>query len=696
MEAGPPSPLAPADIDDTEWMSLDDASSLLESSGSFELPSVDSGTVSPGKLMPLGDAGSPMRAFGAPEPSGGKPAVAWSVDPFPGSSAQVKAEPASYSAMTVLDVESIKQRAAADFLSKADVAAVLANVERLGTPISTQPVRDPPSGTLVFYNKKNTKRFRDDGYQWRKKKDGRQVQEYHEKLKIGGVVVLTVCYTRLASDPDFQRRVYWLVDKERSHWVLVHYLRKRSAPAAAAATATATATTMAAQHQTIQLGPTVGSAAGGATSEAEMETSAPPMGTPVDATVHTTAHPAAPSAPTSTAAAPPVQEATGADILVSGEHSGIQLVDCSPDWGYVEGGQKVIIVYDVAQALATENAAAEGWEHSCVFGDVRVPAQVIRPGVARCDAPRAPYDMPGVVPLQLQLHQLVHAQGSAAGDAAAPGTMLATSAAAEFTYRRRPGLMSDSRLISAADEKEFYLRLMRTIGSVTGAMQPQPAPEQQHQQQQQQKTLTHSHTAIRNPSTGSDYGHFAVSKEDDGTGMMTDDESEHSMAAATEAAALAQGAEKEQARSAALALMVNLVELVTNAAADSSGDGSGSVGSGGSTMHQPALAALAAADNDGLTLLHYAAALGFVEVVGLLLARGVVEPNAADNEGCTAMHWASAHGREPVVALLLKAGASQLKNHDGLTPLGETPRPPARPPRCSLSGRRVTLCLLSV
>jgi hypothetical protein len=78
---------------------------------------------------------------------------------------------------------------------------------------------------------------------------------------------------------------------------------------------------------------------------------------------------------------------------------------------------------------------------------------------------------------------------------------------------------------------------------------------------------------------------------------------------------------------------------------------------------------LGAADSDGLTLLHCAAALGFVEAVGMLLTRGMVGLNAVDNEGCTAMHWASAHGQERVVALLLEAGASQLKNSDGLTPL---------------------------
>ena len=34
------------------------------------------------------------------------------------------------------------------------------------------------------------------------------------------------------------------------------------------------------------------------------------------------------------------------------------------------------------------------------------------------------------------------------------------------------GSGSESTLLSSADENEFYVRLLRTIGSVTGAMQP--------------------------------------------------------------------------------------------------------------------------------------------------------------------------------------------------------------------------------
>jgi len=66
-------------------------------------------------------------------------------------------------------------------------------------------------------------KFRKDGINWRKQKDGKTVRESHEKLKVGGVKVLSCCYTRSAEMPSFQRRIYWLLDGDATT-VLVHYL----------------------------------------------------------------------------------------------------------------------------------------------------------------------------------------------------------------------------------------------------------------------------------------------------------------------------------------------------------------------------------------------------------------------------------------------------------------------------------------
>jgi hypothetical protein len=313
-------PLQTGDFDDSDWMSLDDASSLLDA-GEFELPTVDSGVLSPSKLV--ADTSSPSRGLGLPEPL---------VD-----------QSASACATTVLDMEAIRQTATVDFLTKSNVAGVLANFERLDTQISVDTVQTPPSGSLIFYNKKITKRFRDDGYDWRKKKDGRQVQEYHEKLKIGGVEVLRVCYTKLAADPDFQRRVYWLLEKERSHWVLVHYLCKRPV---APSVATAGPTDAILGHQM------------GVVSGSQLAAPDAPMGTPMDTLAAppeaaTISHSAVPADPVAT----PMQ-AGDDEAAPAGGEAGIHVVDCSPDWGYVDGGQKVIVVYDATPTVAAQNSIA--------------------------------------------------------------------------------------------------------------------------------------------------------------------------------------------------------------------------------------------------------------------------------------------------------------------------------------------------
>jgi hypothetical protein len=39
-------------------------------------------------------------------------------------------------------------------------------------------------GTIVLYDRKVVRNFRKDGHDWKKKKDGKTVQEAHEKLKV--------------------------------------------------------------------------------------------------------------------------------------------------------------------------------------------------------------------------------------------------------------------------------------------------------------------------------------------------------------------------------------------------------------------------------------------------------------------------------------------------------------------------------
>jgi calmodulin-binding transcription activator len=39
-------------------------------------------------------------------------------------------------------------------------------------------------GIVVLYDRKVVRNFRKDGHNWKKKKDGKTVQEAHEKLKV--------------------------------------------------------------------------------------------------------------------------------------------------------------------------------------------------------------------------------------------------------------------------------------------------------------------------------------------------------------------------------------------------------------------------------------------------------------------------------------------------------------------------------
>ncbi|PWZ15146.1 Calmodulin-binding transcription activator 6 [Zea mays] len=78
-------------------------------------------------------------------------------------------------------------------------------------------------GTVVLYDRKVVRNFRKDGHNWKKKKDGKTVQEAHEKLKIGNEEKVHVYYARGEDDPNFFRRCYWLLDKELERIVLVHY-----------------------------------------------------------------------------------------------------------------------------------------------------------------------------------------------------------------------------------------------------------------------------------------------------------------------------------------------------------------------------------------------------------------------------------------------------------------------------------------
>ena len=65
----------------------------------------------------------------------------------------------------------------------------------------------PVSGSLLFFSKQTCRNFRTDSHQWRTKKNGKSLQETHEKLKVHGEYKLVAYYSTTA-DATLQRRVY--------------------------------------------------------------------------------------------------------------------------------------------------------------------------------------------------------------------------------------------------------------------------------------------------------------------------------------------------------------------------------------------------------------------------------------------------------------------------------------------------------
>ncbi|CAN6168130.1 unnamed protein product [Urochloa humidicola] len=120
-----------------------------------------------------------------------------------------------------LNFEKLMAEAGTRWFRPNEIYAVLANHGRF--KVHAQPIDKPASGTVVLYDRKVVRNFRKDGHNWKKKKDGKTVQEAHEKLKIGNEEKVHVYYARGEDDPNFFRRCYWLLDKELERIVLVHY-----------------------------------------------------------------------------------------------------------------------------------------------------------------------------------------------------------------------------------------------------------------------------------------------------------------------------------------------------------------------------------------------------------------------------------------------------------------------------------------
>ncbi|MED6206069.1 hypothetical protein PIB30_023594 [Stylosanthes scabra] len=86
-------------------------------------------------------------------------------------------------------------------------------------------------GSIILFDRKVLRNFRKDGYNWKKKNDGKTVKEAHEHLKVGNEERIHVYYAHGQDNPGLVRRCYWLLDKKLEHIVLVHYRETQESPA---------------------------------------------------------------------------------------------------------------------------------------------------------------------------------------------------------------------------------------------------------------------------------------------------------------------------------------------------------------------------------------------------------------------------------------------------------------------------------
>lgn len=83
------------------------------------------------------------------------------------------------------------------------------------TPLVVQenpPSSPPPSGSLILYNRKLTRNYKNDGYNWIRKRNSTKVREDHVKLRLNGKDRVAGCYVHCVDTPSMHRRAYHLLE----------------------------------------------------------------------------------------------------------------------------------------------------------------------------------------------------------------------------------------------------------------------------------------------------------------------------------------------------------------------------------------------------------------------------------------------------------------------------------------------------
>ncbi|XP_062201278.1 calmodulin-binding transcription activator 4-like [Phragmites australis] len=96
------------------------------------------------------------------------------------------------------------------WLKPHEVLRILQNHEWL--TVTHKPPHKPPIGSWFLYNRRVLRYFRNDGYEWQKKKNRKTINEAHERLKVDNMEALSCYYARADKNPTFQRWIYWILD----------------------------------------------------------------------------------------------------------------------------------------------------------------------------------------------------------------------------------------------------------------------------------------------------------------------------------------------------------------------------------------------------------------------------------------------------------------------------------------------------
>lgn len=120
-----------------------------------------------------------------------------------------------------LSLPQILEEAQHRWLRPIEVCGILMNHNMF--KLEEEPPLKPCGGSFFLYDRKAVRYFRKDGHSWRKKKDGKTVKEAHERLKAGSKEVLHCYYAHGEENEHFQRRSYWLLERDMENIVFVHY-----------------------------------------------------------------------------------------------------------------------------------------------------------------------------------------------------------------------------------------------------------------------------------------------------------------------------------------------------------------------------------------------------------------------------------------------------------------------------------------